>query len=185
MTDALYNKYKKRTNSNLQGLTMLTRAKFDKFFREVEKKYNVVLVLYSGYRSMLDQWDLRQKYLNGGALAAAPGSSYHNYMLAGDVAILNKDGSFNYNISDKVGKEGERVGLTWGKSFGDSPHFQNSTGTSISALKRGNQEVGKYKLLEQNLNKPSKPDKKNKGVKIATAVILLGILVYGISKLRK
>jgi peptidoglycan L-alanyl-D-glutamate endopeptidase CwlK len=73
---------------------------------------------------------------------ARAGLSWHNYGLAYDVVILEKDGKVNWNTLDpkwkRVGFEGEKLGLTWGgsfKSFIDYPHFEyhpNLTRASVA-----------------------------------------------------
>lgn len=85
----------------------------------------------SSFRSWGEQHQLRQNFLLGkGGRAAPAGDSAHNYGLAADFAHdldPKKKGlqpnwiPANYAV---LGEEAERLGLIWGKSFGDLPHVQ-------------------------------------------------------------
>lgn len=98
----------------------------------------------SGFRSWGDQHQLRLRYLNGGARAAPAGLSAHNYGLAADFTfdwdpvrpgLQPRWGDGDYDI---LGEEAERVGLVWGKSFGDRPHLnwpKFVSGKELSALR--------------------------------------------------
>lgn len=66
---------------------------------------------------------------------AAPGTSWHNFGMAVDIAPFNVDGSIDWNLQHPVWRRlvavGESLGLTSGstfRSFPDWPHFQ-LTGT--------------------------------------------------------
>jgi D-alanyl-D-alanine carboxypeptidase. len=86
---------------------------------------------------------------------AKAGSSYHNYGLAIDIAlVLDKDGNGSYETAswdtkgdydaDKISdwmevvsifkKHGWEAGIEW-KNFPDAPHFQKTFGYSIAQLK--------------------------------------------------
>lgn len=190
ISTAQRNKANLRTAVNIKTLRLGSRMKFERFVKDVYNQLGILIVMYSGSRDMLQQWELRKIYLNGGDLAASPGSSYHNYDRAGDFAVVVGNGSYNYYLPNDVIEIGERNGLVSGRSFGDRPHMQDSDGVSIAELKKGNSEVGKYKVLEQQLNLPPKPEyfrakKKYLGVKITAASLILIGAIYGLSILRK
>lgn len=93
---------------------------------------------------------------------AKGGYSYHNFGLAFDFAVLNSDGSVNWNINEKwkrVGQIGKSLGLEWGgdwKDFKDYPHFQCTFGLTLADLRAGKRphvkeetKVAGYQLDEQ------------------------------------
>ncbi|MDE3837949.1 peptidase M15 [Bacillus methanolicus] len=93
---------------------------------------------------------------------ARGGYSYHNFGLAFDFAVLNADGSVNWNVDVKwkrVGQIGKSLGLEWGgdwKDFKDYPHFQMTFGLSLADLRAGKRpnikeetKVAGYQLSEQ------------------------------------
>lgn len=100
-----------------------------------------------GYRSWAQQHQLRMAYLNGSGGKAAPaGLSAHQYGLADDSTVDGDSDDTNglqptwdpkrYDI---LGEEAERVGLVWGRSFGDRPHVNwpgFTSGTELSTLQR-------------------------------------------------
>jgi peptidoglycan L-alanyl-D-glutamate endopeptidase CwlK len=82
---------------------------------------------------------------------AKPGSSYHNFSLAFDIAVVGADGKITWDTKVdvdhdsepdyiEVGLLGESLGLEWGgrfKSLVDLPHFQVSFGLSLKDLRSG------------------------------------------------
>ncbi len=81
---------------------------------------------YSGFRATDEQRKLYEAYLAGGAKAAPPGLSAHNYGLAIDCARLMPSGKVSWDKADYdmllkvIGKHR----LVSGASFGDLPHVQ-------------------------------------------------------------
>ena len=102
--------------------------------------YGIPAVVHSGYRSNAEQAALyAQGRTTPGAIVtkAEPGESWHNYGLAYDLAILTHDGKPSWpddnGVWDPLGAIGESLGLSWGKSFGDRPHFSYHPGLSSPA----------------------------------------------------
>lgn len=96
--------------------------------------YGVKLLIISGLRSFQVQdviWQQGRSLPGNIVTNAKAGMSYHNYGLAIDVQILNKD--FDSYIP-KVGRLGAWLGFTWGgyfKNLVDRPHFQYTFGKDI------------------------------------------------------
>ena len=82
---------------------------------------------------------------------AGPGSSWHEYGLAFDIAIVyptgrkiiwNRDSDWNQDGEDdwaQVGALAEGVGLEWGGNFTsiyDAPHYQDRRGMPIAQMKQ-------------------------------------------------
>lgn len=74
---------------------------------------------------------------------APPGSSWHNFGLAFDVALL-RDGKATWPndlaLWARIGELGKAVGLEWGGdfvSFKDRPHFEHHPGISLSQARAG------------------------------------------------
>ena len=115
------------------------------------------------YRSIQEQNDLYDigRTIKGNKVTNAKGgSSFHNYGLAFDIAILldnDKNGTFE-SISYaqdanfmKVVNFFKSKGYEWGgdfKTFKDKPHFQKTFGNSISDLK------SKKTFIENNKEYP-------------------------------
>jgi hypothetical protein len=73
---------------------------------------------------------------------AKGGESYHNFKLAYDVALRDKNGKYVTNGSDPAyrdaAKLGQRYGLEWGGNFHskfDAPHYQYSKDMSLPDLR--------------------------------------------------
>ena len=70
---------------------------------------------------------------------AAGGTSYHNYRVAFDVVpVVNGKAIWDDGkLWARIGAVGKLAGLEWGGEwkFKDKPHFQNTGGLSIAALK--------------------------------------------------
>jgi peptidoglycan L-alanyl-D-glutamate endopeptidase CwlK len=74
---------------------------------------------------------------------APPGSSWHNFGLAFDVAVL-KDGKAtwpeNEALWQRIGAIGKAVGLEWGGDFhtiNDRPHFEYHPGLTLAMARAG------------------------------------------------
>lgn len=106
----------------------------------------IALVVVGGLRTLEEQQALYdQGRTTPGPVVtnAPPGSSWHNYGLAFDVAIL-ANGAATYpndaDLWDRVGDAGKRVGLQWGGdfvSFKDRPHFEHHPGISLAQAANG------------------------------------------------
>lgn len=90
---------------------------------------------------------LYQAYLKGGAKAAPPGLSYHNYGLAIDFCLLHKDGTVSFSMTEdmnldklsdwsEVVKIFESYGFKWGASFGDNDHMEQGFGYTVQQLQQ-------------------------------------------------
>jgi len=124
---------------------------------------NVNIIITQAYRSIEIQNELyAQGRTKPGKIVtnAKGGTSYHNYGLAFDIAVMNKDGK-TVNWSDicdtdhdnkkdyyEIGALGKSIGLEWGgdfKSIIDIPHFQLTYGLSIKDLQKGKRPKGAVK----------------------------------------
>lgn len=120
----------------------------DKARQLIEKAYKegIWLIITQGFRSIEEQNALyAQGRSKPGKIVtdAKGGYSYHNYGLAFDFAILNKDGSVDWTVDEqwkRVGAIGKSLGLEWGgdwKALPDYPHFQYTFGLTINDLLAG------------------------------------------------
>jgi len=103
---------------------------------------NVQIVVVQGMRSMEDSNALyaQGRTAPGEIVTNAPGgSSYHNYGLAFDFAMIT-NGKDDYVVGPnwmKVVSIVERAGMTWGGTFPtivDDPHFENRYGYNWRTL---------------------------------------------------
>lgn len=105
------------------------------------------LVVTQGRRTMEEQAAL---YAQGrtapGAIVtnSPPGSSWHNFALAFDVAVIAPDGSITWPndnaLWQQIGSIGSNLGLTWGGSFVsfvDRPHFEYHPGLTLADARSG------------------------------------------------
>ena len=164
------NKTLARNEAALESLEANTAAKVRQLVRLAWDRYGILLLLYSGYRSPEEQADLYAKYLAGGALAAPPLLSFHNYGLAVDLVPLKESGAADWNSKnwDKIGALGKEVGLNWGKSFGDKPHFENRDFGTVAQLKA----QGGIKYAKEQTTELIKVAQRNP---IKTGLIIVGI----------
>lgn len=122
---------------DINELTPETQELYYKFKEEMDKA-GIDFIVTSTFRDKASQDDIfAQGRTKPGIKAtyARGGWSFHQYRLAFDIAI-KVDGKVNwkrYDLYNKAGEIGKKVGLTWGGSFGDTPHFQNHKSLKISS----------------------------------------------------
>lgn len=176
-----------RTNTVISGLNSASQSKFNSFVTDVYNELGILLLGYSGSRTAEEQWQLRKDYLlgkDGSGQAAAPYYSWHQYGLAMDLVPLLENGIADWNSSrwNEIGKIGERNGLKWGKSFGDTVHFQDTIGKNLEDYQKGNeQDMQKYAALESTLNSNEGLEEQPKKTETNNDVsVLFGVLAAGI-----
>jgi len=137
--------------ANVKSMEPATKDKFLNFLRTVLSELNIPLLLYSGTRNYAEQWDLRKKYLMGGAQASAPGYSWHNFGRAGDVVPITLTGIADWNSSKwpEIIAIAQRYGLISGISFGDTNHFANKEGATLVSLRAQNPVPTKYTEIDK------------------------------------
>lgn len=105
----------------------------------------IYLIITEGFRTVADQDALYAKgrTTKGSIVTNARGSSYssqHQWGIAFDIAINDKNLLYDLTIIKKVGKLAKKVGLGWGgdwTSFKDYPHFYlKRWGSTTSKLKQ-------------------------------------------------
>lgn len=119
-------------------------------YKSREKGLSIRII--SGYRSFAEQ-DLL--YKRGSVTKARGGQSYHNYGLAVDVALIDKNGKISWNPHlpwDEVGKIGETIGLKWGGRFRtlvDKGHFALEPEIPLRELKKIYEAGGLKKVWDK------------------------------------
>lgn len=110
----------------------------------------IPLVVTQGYRDPKEQARL---YAQGrtapGPIVtnAPPGSSWHEYRLAFDVAVLaggKPTWPNDVKLWDRIGAVGKSLGLTWGGDFAsikDRPHFEYHPGFGLAEARQGRKPV--------------------------------------------
>jgi len=188
-SDKIIQHYAATNQKRFSDLTPETAELFAKLVKESFSKLGVLLSFYSGYRTEAEQWDLRKKYLNGGALAAKPGESWHQYRRAGDAVIITPEGtaSWVHPQFKNVVELAKSYGLRWGGS-NDTPHFYNDKNTSLWLLKNQSNRWQIYDSFENALNIPViindiEPIKRDNIViikKVAIYTFIGSLLGYGL-----
>ena len=176
-------------NNNLAILKTVSFDTASRVNNVINSFYNetgLLMYLVSGYRTFEQQWILRKKYLeNKGGIAAKSGFSYHNYKLAVDFAIINNDGSLNWNYPnfDILLQIIKNNNLISGASFGDKPHIQNSIGRNIKLLSENNKGWEKYEAMENELLKSLEKKDVNNFASLLPVSLTIGflILVYALN----
>lgn len=134
-----------KADKKLQGVHPTVAAKARQLISQAYKE-GIPIIITQGFRSVEEQNELyAQGRTKPGKIVtnARGGYSYHNFGLAFDFAVLNPDGSVNWNVDAKwkrVGQIGKSLGLEWGgdwTSFKDYPHFQYTFGLSLAQLRAG------------------------------------------------
>ncbi|WP_192949248.1 M15 family metallopeptidase [Anoxybacillus flavithermus] len=134
-----------RAEKKLVGVHPLVATKARQLIERAYKE-GINIIITQGLRTIEEQNELyAQGRTKPGKIVtnAKGGYSYHNFGLAFDFAILNADGSVNWNVDEKwkrVGALGKSLGLEWGgdwRDFPDYPHFQLTFGLSLADLRAG------------------------------------------------
>jgi len=104
------------------------------------KEAGIDLLVVQGYRTLQEQAALYETGRGPGGgrkvTNARPGSSWHNFRRAYDVAVV-EGGKINWNSPKytEAGKIGKSLGLVWGGSFtaikGDLGHFEYHPGLTL------------------------------------------------------
>lgn len=116
------------------------RTDFQHFLEDGENAFNIRLRLASGWRSFAEQeTDYQKGRTTPGPIVtySPPGSSYHNYGLAGDVVKVNPDGSIDWKFDySRLVPIALKYGMTCGYNFPhkDSDHFENKFGYNWRTL---------------------------------------------------
>jgi peptidoglycan L-alanyl-D-glutamate endopeptidase CwlK len=136
------------------GLHPIVEEKRDKLIDQANV-IGISILITDGYRSIESQNDIYEKGRSDeGAIVsyARGGESYHNYGLAIDYAILNKDGTISYDLQRDGNGNGEadwyevariakELDFLWGGDFQggfkDFPHLEYTFGLSIRELQNG------------------------------------------------
>jgi peptidoglycan L-alanyl-D-glutamate endopeptidase CwlK len=111
----------------------------------------IQLVVTQGLRTMEEQQALYDQGRTApGKIVtnAKPGSSWHNFGLAFDVAIVDANGNPSWPEDNalwaRVGAAGKAAGLVWGGDFTqfvDRPHFEYHPGLTLSDARNGARPV--------------------------------------------
>lgn len=107
----------------------------------------IPLVVTAGYRDPAEQARLyaQGRTTPGAIVTNAPaGSSWHEYGLAFDVAVLGANGQPQWPndvaLWSRIGAAGKAAGLAWGGDFvtlTDRPHFEFHPGVTLSMARAG------------------------------------------------
>jgi hypothetical protein len=142
------------TSPGLNAATLLTVSKLHltiqepaiSFLQDALHAAGLHLAVTQGLRTMKEQAALyAQGRTTPGPIVtnAPPGSSWHNFGLAFDVALI-QDGKLSWpndeNLWLRIGLIGEAHGLEWGgrwKTIVDRPHFQRVQGLTLAQARAG------------------------------------------------
>jgi len=142
--------FDERTERNLATLDPEAQDRFRPFIKEAKKVagiYGCDYIAISGNRTWKEQDDLyaigRTKYPNKRKVTnARGGQSNHNFKIALDFGVFRK-GKYLDNDEPKTASSvhkavsalAKQFGIEWGgnwKSFKDEPHYEISTGLTLS-----------------------------------------------------
>lgn len=137
-----------RNQTRLSGLDPAFQPLVEKMI-ELAAQRGIQLVITSGFRSADEQNALYAK----GRTAPGPvvtnvpaGRSWHNYGLAVDFAVFNgtkteipnpPPASVLQDVWGPIGEIGTSLGMNWGASYGDYPHFDWHPGVNIASAAAG------------------------------------------------
>lgn len=114
-------------------------------------KRGVTIRITQGLRTFAEQdalYAMGRTITGSKVTNAKGGQSYHNYGLAVDFCLLNKDGKVSFSMVDDLDADGqkdwmevvdefEKRGWNWGgrwKGFLDTPHFEKTFGYNFVKL---------------------------------------------------
>jgi peptidoglycan LD-endopeptidase CwlK len=136
-----------RTMAAIRSLDAKAQDRFIRFARLAKATAATLgcdYVAICGTRTMEEQDSLHRKSLAGGAHAAAPGFSWHNFGIAVDFGVFKAGGKIYCDdaqpeVADKVhaacAGHAHACGLEWGGTWtgksNDPPHYQINMGHSI------------------------------------------------------
>jgi len=108
------------------------KGDFQAFIEEIEQQFDLTIRVISAYRSMEEQEAIyAQGRTKPGEIVsnAPPGSSYHNWGMAVDIAPLGVSGEINYNYDQSKWQNiASQWNITWGGawkgSFQDKDHWE-------------------------------------------------------------
>ncbi len=127
----------------VKGLHPKVIEDFKNFITDAEQGLGIMIRVTQGMRSFKEQQALyNQGRITAGKIVtkAKPGSSYHQYGLAVDLAELINNGSaidWGYDMG-KLVPYADKYGISWGGNwtggFKDFPHFEKTMEWSVRAL---------------------------------------------------
>ncbi|MBK5459651.1 M15 family metallopeptidase [Peribacillus sp. TH27] len=130
----------------------IVAEKKEKLIQQANEK-GILVIITAGFRTLEEQNDLYEKgRLKSGSIVtnARGGESLHNFGLAIDFALLNKQGEAIWNMEYDGNDNGESdwmevvsiakdLGFEWGgdwSGFKDYPHLQMTFGLSLRELQQ-------------------------------------------------
>lgn len=176
-----------KAEKKLKGVHPVVAAKARQLIEQAYKE-GINVIITQGLRTIEEQNEL---YAQGRTKPskivtnAKGGYSYHNFGLAFDFAVLNADGSVNWNVDEKwkrVGQLGKSLGLEWGgdwKDFKDYPHFQMTFGLSLADLRAGKRPPEQVAAQSKTQPKQQKQQQKQTA---QTYTVQKGDTLSGIAK---
>lgn len=151
---------KKLTEKEPRGLAQSERliGQLDPSIRSMARELltrasnvGIDLVVTQGLRTNAEQQRLYdQGRTTDGPIVtnAPPGSSWHNFGLAFDVAVLSPEGKATWpndsTLWERIGQLGKASGLTWGGDFvsiKDRPHFEYHPGVTLADARQGKKPI--------------------------------------------
>jgi len=144
------------------GLDPIVDSLFNQLKINVKSEIGIDLEIVEGRRSPERQQELfEQGRTTPGNIVtnAKAWESWHQYGLAFDVAPVDPTtGRWPWweapnQIWSQIGFIGQNLGLTWGASFGDRPHFEYHPGLTLNEVKRFFLETGEV-LVSKTIGSP-------------------------------
>jgi peptidoglycan L-alanyl-D-glutamate endopeptidase CwlK len=175
----------KKAEHKLHDVHEVVQEKVYKLIQQAYKE-SIFVMVTEGFKSIEHQHKLysQGRTTPGSIVANAKGGySYHNYGLAFDIALLDKNGEVDWTIDrrwTKAGEIGKRIGLKWGgdwTSLKDYPHFQYTFGLSLPELRSGKKPKKQRAKASRVLIKYG--DRGNQVQLIQRMLIHLGYSLFG------